>query len=148
MEINEHIDFATASFKEFENIAGFDMMDTAKYFHSYINYMKENQHLNFRFVTQGCGPTAIVSSPFLEQPTECISLVSNDYLNFSQHPKVKAAAIAGIEKYGTGAGASPLIGGTMNIMLRWRRRFVNFSTDQRDRVSFLPPDIQQTVLLY
>lgn len=111
MEINEHIDFATASFKEFENIAGFDMMDTAKYFHSYINYMKENQHLNFRFITQGCGPTAIVNSPFLEQPTECISLVSNDYLNFSQHPKVKAAAIAGIEKYGTGAGASPLIGG-------------------------------------
>lgn len=111
MEINEHIDFATASFKEFENIAGFDMMDTAKYFSSYINYMKENQHLNFRFITQGCGPTAIVNSPFLEKPTECISLVSNDYLNFSQHPKVKAAAIAGIEKYGTGAGASPLIGG-------------------------------------
>jgi len=111
MEINEHIDFATASFKEFENIAGFDMMDTAKYFNSYINYMKENQHLNFRFITQGCGPTAIVNSPFLEKPTECISLVSNDYLNFSQHPKVKAAAIAGIEKYGTGAGASPLIGG-------------------------------------
>lgn len=34
---------------------------------------------------------------------------------FTQHPKVKAAAIAGIEKYGTGAGASPLIGGIMNI---------------------------------
>jgi glycine C-acetyltransferase len=32
-------------------------------------------------------------------------------LNFTQHPKVKAAAIAGIEQYGTGAGASPLIGG-------------------------------------
>lgn len=111
MKINDHIDFATASFKEFENIADLDMVDTAKYFSSYINYMKENQHLNFRFVTQGCGPTTIVSSAFLEKPTECISLVSNDYLNFSQHPKVKAAAIAGIEKYGTGAGASPLIGG-------------------------------------
>ncbi|WP_293943603.1 MULTISPECIES: aminotransferase class I/II-fold pyridoxal phosphate-dependent enzyme [unclassified Sphingobacterium] len=111
MENKEQIDFATASFKEFENIAGLDIMDTARYFNSYINYMKKNEHLNFRFITQGCGPTAIVSSPFLKKPTECVSLVSNDYLNFSQHPKVKAAAIAGIEKYGTGAGASPLIGG-------------------------------------
>lgn len=106
-----HIDFATASFKEFENIADLDMMDTAKYFMEYIDFMKKHEHLNFRFITQGCGPTTIVNSPFLKQPTECISLVSNDYLNFSQHPKVKAAAIEGIEKYGTGAGASPLIGG-------------------------------------
>lgn len=40
-----------------------------------------------------------------------ISFVSNDYLGFTQHPKVKQAAIDGIMKYGTGAGASPLIGG-------------------------------------
>ncbi|WP_343537799.1 aminotransferase class I/II-fold pyridoxal phosphate-dependent enzyme [Sphingobacterium thalpophilum] len=111
MNMISHIDFAKASFKEFENIADLDMMDTARYFDEYIGYMKENEHLNFRFVTQGCGPTTIVSSPFLSKPTECISMVSNDYLNFSQHPKVKAAAIAGIEQYGTGAGASPLIGG-------------------------------------
>src|SRR5690606_22282791 len=30
---------------------------------------------------------------------------------FTQHPEVKEAVIAGVEKYGTGAGASPLIGG-------------------------------------
>jgi len=52
-----------------------------------------------------------VTSPFNKIPKKCVSLVSNDYLNFTQHPKVKLAAIEGIEKYGTGAGASPLIGG-------------------------------------
>jgi 8-amino-7-oxononanoate synthase len=40
-----------------------------------------------------------------------ISFSCNDYLGLSQHPKVKAAAIAAIEKYGTGAGASRLVTG-------------------------------------
>lgn len=73
--------------------------------------MEANNHMNFRFITKGCGPIVNVRTPFLEEPRDCISLVSNDYLNFTQHPKVKAAAIEGIQRYGTGAGASPLIGG-------------------------------------
>ena len=35
-----------------------------------------------------------------------LSFSCNDYLNLSQHPKVKAAAIAAIERHGVGAGAS------------------------------------------
>jgi 8-amino-7-oxononanoate synthase len=40
-----------------------------------------------------------------------ISYSCNDYLNLSHHPRVKAAAIAAIEQYGTGAGASRLVTG-------------------------------------
>jgi len=40
-----------------------------------------------------------------------VSFSCNDYLGLSQHPQVKAAAIAAIEKYGTGAGASRLVSG-------------------------------------
>ncbi len=40
-----------------------------------------------------------------------LSFSCNDYLNLTQHPKVKAAAIAAIEKYGVGAGASRLVTG-------------------------------------
>jgi len=40
-----------------------------------------------------------------------LSFSCNDYLNFTQHPKVKAAAIAAIERYGAGSGASRLITG-------------------------------------
>ncbi len=40
-----------------------------------------------------------------------ISFSCNDYLNLSQHPKVKAAAIAATERWGTGAGASRLVTG-------------------------------------
>jgi 8-amino-7-oxononanoate synthase len=42
---------------------------------------------------------------------EYVSFSCNDYLGLSHHPKVKAAAIAAIETYGTGAGASRLITG-------------------------------------
>jgi 8-amino-7-oxononanoate synthase len=40
-----------------------------------------------------------------------LSFSCNDYLNLTHHPKVKAAAIAAVEKYGAGAGASRLVTG-------------------------------------
>jgi 8-amino-7-oxononanoate synthase len=40
-----------------------------------------------------------------------VSFSCNDYLNLTQHPRVKAAAIAAIERYGAGAGASRLVTG-------------------------------------
>ena len=40
-----------------------------------------------------------------------VSFSCNDYLNLSHHPQVKAAAIAALEQYGTGAGASRLVTG-------------------------------------
>jgi 8-amino-7-oxononanoate synthase len=40
-----------------------------------------------------------------------LSFSCNDYLNFTQHPAIKTAAIAAIERYGMGAGASRLVTG-------------------------------------
>src|SRR5215475_3598986 len=40
-----------------------------------------------------------------------LSFSCNDYLNLSQHPAIKAAAIAAIERYGVGSGASRLVTG-------------------------------------
>ena len=42
---------------------------------------------------------------------ELISFCCNDYLNLSQHSRVKKAAIEAIETYGTGSGASRLVTG-------------------------------------
>jgi glycine C-acetyltransferase len=107
------INFAKASFKDFENIPNLNAFERAEVFQEFTDYMIKNGQMNFRFMTsiKGCGPEMWVTSPFNKIPRKCVSLVSNDYLNFTQHPAVKAAAIEGIEKYGTGAGASPLIGG-------------------------------------
>src|SRR5262249_57129348 len=40
-----------------------------------------------------------------------ISFCCNDYLNFSHHPAIKAAATAAIARYGVGSGASRLVTG-------------------------------------
>jgi len=40
-----------------------------------------------------------------------INLGSNNYLGLSDHPRVKAAAVAAIDRYGIGAGASRLLAG-------------------------------------
>ena len=108
-----NINFQKASFKDFENIPDLNAFQRAEVFQEFTNYMEESGQMNFRFMTskKGSGPEMWVTSPFNKIPKKCVSLVSNDYLNFTQHPKVKLAAIEGIEKYGTGAGASPLIGG-------------------------------------
>jgi 8-amino-7-oxononanoate synthase len=40
-----------------------------------------------------------------------LSFSCNDYLNFSHHPAIKAAAVAAVGRYGVGAGASRLVTG-------------------------------------
>jgi glycine C-acetyltransferase len=44
-----------------------------------------------------------------------ISLSSNDYLGLSHHPRMKAAAIRGVEQFGAGSGAVRTIAGTLTI---------------------------------
>jgi glycine C-acetyltransferase len=107
----ERIDFEKASFKDFEHIPGWDMKQKADLFYGYLDYKTQRGQLNYRLeVLSGCGPEVELDV----QGVSCrsfVSLVSNDYLGFTQHPLVKEAAIEGLRKYGTGAGASPAIGG-------------------------------------
>jgi glycine C-acetyltransferase len=42
------IDFAKASFKDFENIPDQDIYTTAEDFVEYLNFLKDNGHLNYR----------------------------------------------------------------------------------------------------
>ena len=43
---------------------------------------------------------------------------SNSYLGLTNHPKVKAAAIAAIQKYGTGCAGSRFLNGTLDIHIK------------------------------
>jgi len=51
-----------------------------------------------------------------------LSFSCNDYLGLSQHPALKAAAIAAIERYGVGAGASRLVTGNHPLYEELERR--------------------------
>lgn len=57
-----------------------------------------------------------------------VSFASNDYLGLAAHPKVRAAAITAIERFGTGSMASRLIVGTRSLhreleseIAQWKR---------------------------
>lgn len=106
------IDFEKASFKDFENIEDYSIQQRADIHFEFLQYMQSSGHLNYRLLgNSGCGPLIDLQNSDNTGSEAYVSLVSNDYLGFTQHPKVKAASIAAIEQYGTGAGASPLIGG-------------------------------------
>lgn len=57
---------------------------------------------------------------------EIILLSSNNYLGLANHPRVKEAAIRGIEKYGFGSGASRLISGNMTLHEELEERIADF----------------------
>jgi glycine C-acetyltransferase len=106
------INYESASFKDFENMEGMDVYATALEFQKYLQFLKDSGHLNYRIESLSpVGPEMNLMLPGDAHPTWCVCLVSNDYLGFSQHPKVKAAVIKGTEMFGTGSGASPAIGG-------------------------------------
>ncbi len=106
------IDYANASFKDFESIPTLDIMQRASAFNDYLNYLDDRGHLNYRIKNNSaCGPFLKLQFKGIPQQTEFVNFVSNDYLGFTQHPLVKAASIKGVKRYGTGAGASPAIGG-------------------------------------
>src|SRR5438067_12281476 len=51
-----------------------------------------------------------------------LSFCCNDYLNLSQHPAVKTAAAAAIERYGVGSGASRLVTGNHQLFAQLEQR--------------------------
>jgi glycine C-acetyltransferase len=129
-----NIDFTKASFRDFENIPGLDAIARAEVFYDFLGFMKNSGHMNYRLVNQsGCGPEMDVITPQSGASAgRYVSFVSNDYLGFTQHPLVKKAVIGAIENYGTGAGASPLIGGHFNFHQQLEEKIASFfgrSTD-------------------
>lgn len=55
-----------------------------------------------------------------------VSFCCNDYLNLSQHPAVKQAAIAAVETFGAGAGASRLVTGDHPLLGQLETRLAAF----------------------
>ncbi|MCT2409353.1 aminotransferase class I/II-fold pyridoxal phosphate-dependent enzyme [Chryseobacterium antibioticum] len=119
------IDFTTATFKDFENIPDYDILQRAEIFSDFLDYMKSNGRLHYR-LRNTSGTNATLNVEIANQSREYVSFVSSDYLGFTQHPKVKQAAIEGIEKYGTGTGATPLIGGYFDYHDKLEKRIADF----------------------
>ena len=57
---------------------------------------------------------------------EVLMLCTNNYLNLTNHPKLKEAAIEAIEKYGVGSGSVRAIAGTMDLHVELEKRLAKF----------------------
>jgi 8-amino-7-oxononanoate synthase len=57
---------------------------------------------------------------------QLLSFSCNDYLNLTQHPAIKRAAIAAIEEYGAGSGASRLVTGNHPLYAKLESRLAQF----------------------
>src|SRR4051812_9964686 len=68
-------------------------------------------------------PTGRSEGLYVErQGRRLLSFSCNDYLALSQHPALKAAAMAAIERHGVGAGASRLVTGDHPLYAELERR--------------------------
>src|SRR6187397_2952142 len=55
-----------------------------------------------------------------------VNLSSNNYLGLTTHPRLVAAALEAVEKYGVGSGAVRTISGTMEMHMELERRLAKF----------------------
>jgi glycine C-acetyltransferase len=122
-----NIDFEKASFKDFENVPHLDAYQRADLFAQYLEYLAAGGRLNYRLESvTPCGPQMELILPGQSVAKSYVSLVSNDYLGFTQHPQVKQAAINGILRYGSGSGASPAIGGNFSYHEQLENKIAGF----------------------
>jgi len=61
---------------------------------------------------------------------DVIMLGTNSYLGLATHPRVKAAAAAAVEKYGSGCSGSPMLNGTLDLHQQLRGRLARFMHKQ------------------
>jgi 8-amino-7-oxononanoate synthase len=60
-----------------------------------------------------------------------VNFSSNDYLGLANDARLKAAAHEAIEKFGVGAGASPLVSGNTRLHAETEQRFAQFTRQPR-----------------
>jgi 8-amino-7-oxononanoate synthase len=87
--------------------------------------------LDRRNLRRGLADTAREDGIWVERDgRRLLSFACNDYLNLSQHPAIKAAAIAAIGRYGAGAGASRLITGNHPLYAELEARLARLKQTQ------------------
>ena len=121
------MDSRNYSLADFFKVPDTDIMGRAKAFAEYKKDVEERRHLQYRRVsTDGSGPVMKVRDHYTGKIKEMVYLASNDYLNLTKHPRTIAAGREALEKYGSGAGSVPLLGGTLDIHIELEKRIAEF----------------------
>jgi glycine C-acetyltransferase len=121
-------DYNKVSLKDFADFEDKDIMERSMIFQQYLEFLRKEQQLNYRIrSTHGSEPVARILDPNDGKEKEAISFISNDYLNLTKNPEVIEAGRQALMKYGSGAGASQLIGGNLDIHVELEKRIAKFN---------------------
>lgn len=84
--------------------------------HNMYFYRRTNE--DFKMHCEGKSAVAINAQP--------VNLASNDYLGFTKHPVIIAAATNTIEQYGAASGSVPLLAGTTGLHKKFESELASF----------------------
>lgn len=117
----------TKRLSDFLDIDNADIMERANLFGKYAIHTINKKHDYYRRISlDGSGPVMKIRDRYTGKPREMIYLASNDYLNLTKHPRTIEAGRKALEKYGSGAGSVPLLGGTFDIHIELERKIAKF----------------------
>lgn len=123
----QEVNFNEASLVDFFDIENADIMARANIFGNYAVHTINSKHDYYRRISMdGSGPVMGIIDRYTGKPKEMIYLASNDYLNLTKHPRTISAGKKALEKYGTGAGSVPLLGGTFDIHIELEKKIAKF----------------------
>ncbi|MDF2521185.1 MAG: putative pyridoxal phosphate-dependent acyltransferase [Clostridia bacterium] len=121
------MDSRELSLANFMKVDDVDIMGRAKMFKEFLDDTMDKKHSQYRRVSlDGSGPIMRVQDKYTGDVKEMVYLASNDYLNLTKHPRTIAAGKAALEKYGSGAGSVPLLGGTLDLHIELEERVAKF----------------------
>lgn len=121
------LDFNEASLADFLDLEKADIFERAAIFDEFAQHTREMKHDYYRRVSlTGSAPVMNIQDQYTGMPKEMIYLASNDYLNLTKHPRTIAAGKAALEKYGSGAGSVPLLGGTTDLHIELEKKIAKF----------------------
>ncbi len=121
------MDSRDLSLADFYKVPDTDIMGRARKFKEYLDDIEDKKHLQYRRVSvDGSGPVMKVLDRYTGKVRDMVYLASNDYLNLTKHPRTISAGMAALEKYGSGAGSVPLLGGTLDLHIELENRIAAF----------------------
>ena len=116
----------TGSMRDFRVPAGPNLLDRVGGFYAWQNGRREHGLWPFSRATDN-GPHAVVDAADDRGNTmRGINFASQDYLSMSSNPRIKAAALAAIDRYGVHSAGSPALVGNTTHSVALERRIADF----------------------
>ncbi|HDS09140.1 MAG TPA: aminotransferase class I/II-fold pyridoxal phosphate-dependent enzyme [Firmicutes bacterium] len=123
------MEYEKLSLLNFLKIRGKNIFETAEEFYKYVEEVKQRGHYYYRRISySGSGPKMLVKDFYTGEMKEMLNFAGNDYLNLTRHPETIKAGREALEKYGTGAGSVPLLGGTLDIHVELEEKTAEFKS--------------------